>query len=558
MCSKKLLIKKGSYTLKKGIKSRIITVASLICLGLSSTGLVNAQEVAEPVLRSSPAQDAAIVEELEGFQNFTHESLTGNYSMPEGLVIRQSSIEDGQVIIPAGGLYYTIRISNFNTNPFGENVQYMLGEKFHWVDFKFNKDVLTDATYHEVGDAHEFGDGSKTLELTNISMTGPGFLVPQATFSILKPSGNYYGNTFTVATDDLLLDPTTGVLDNGSGFTTGSYEAGEDGFDWNEEYYYSSVDSYGASYLVAEEITSDSFTIKEFATAALQHIYVTEEEPLKMDLALGETEQVGDWTVEVLDIAENTATVSMTHLESGEVVEKEFGPLTPENTARIPADEVKRHLFTLMPDSEDVLVQLDIYNNPFEEEGTVKLEGFYDVQKLENGQVFEDDRFIFRPDVCSSCNLPVEILIENKDPIVLDAENNVFEGPNGYFTLVLEDFDGEKVNSWYVEDSLGNRTENLSDRAQGAHIDLLLNTSNRTIDHFISRFSGDLMQELRDRIAELEAQFGTDVSEDVETEEVETDQEVDVDEEVDTEEEDADTSVEGIAPPAVEEDCETC
>lgn len=98
-------------------------------------------------------------------------------------------------------------------------------------------------------------------------------------------------------------------------------------------------------------------------------------------------------------------------------------------------------------------------------------------------------------------------MLENDETIILDETNNVFVGPNGYFKVVIEDFDGETVKSWYVEDAEGNRTENLAKRAGGKHIDLLLGKGNRTVDHFLGRIQADLMDELKERINELEAQL---------------------------------------------------
>ncbi len=100
-------------------------------------------------------------------------------------------------------------------------------------------------------------------------------------------------------------------------------------------------------------------------------------------------------------------------------------------------------------------------------------------------------------------------MLENNETIILDNTNNVFVGPNGYFKIVIEDFDGETINSWYVEDAEGNKTANLAKRGQGKHIDLLLNGSNRTVSHFLGRIQGDLDKELKARyearITELEA-----------------------------------------------------
>ncbi len=383
--------------MNRNLRTKLLVLAVLLCVLFSGFTATMAAE--EPVLQQAPAADAAVVDGLEGFKTYSHQSITGKYNIPEGLVIRQSYIKDGKIYIPPAGLYYDIRLSNYNTNPFGENVLYLLGNKYYWVDFSFKQDVLSDATFEKVGDKVPFGDGSKSLEMTAFSLTSPGFVAPTATFSILKPSGNYYGTTFVVTTDPKFIDITSGALNGGTGKISGSYAAGEKGYNWNEEYYGTSVARTGASYLVAEEIAADKSVVKEFGTGAFEYGLFTDKEPRRMVLGVGEREHLGDWAVKVEKISGNSATVKLYNTKTHETLVKELGPLTADTTSRIPADQVQRSQFIVRPSSNEIQVQLDIYREPFKEAGKVALVGFYDVFKLSNPDIWpEDDRFIFRPD----------------------------------------------------------------------------------------------------------------------------------------------------------------
>lgn len=49
----------------------------------------------------------------------------------------------------------------------------------------------------------------------------------------------------------------------------------------------------------------------------------------------------------------------------------------------------------------------------------------------------------------------------NSDAIVLDAKNNTFVGPNGFFKLVVDQFDGKEIKAWHIEDAKGNKSRNL-------------------------------------------------------------------------------------------------
>jgi hypothetical protein len=61
--------------------------------------------------------------------------------LSEGLVIRQSHIQDGKIIIPPSGLYYTTR------TPLSRAIQgdriLILGELYYFVDFSTRLDVVT-------------------------------------------------------------------------------------------------------------------------------------------------------------------------------------------------------------------------------------------------------------------------------------------------------------------------------------------------------------------------------------------------------------------------------
>ncbi len=96
--------------------------------------------------------------------------------------------------------------------------------------------------------------------------------------------------------------------------------------------------------------------------------------------------------------------------------------------------------------------------------------------------------------------------MENKEPIELDSANNVFVGPDEYFKVVIDDFDGETVKAWHIEDSLGNSTGNLV-RGEGKHIDALVGKNNRTVWHFANRVAANIIAQEQAQLKELQAQL---------------------------------------------------
>lgn len=380
--------------MKRSLKTRVLLILSVFCLVLSS--FTTALAVDMPVHMQSPAKDAAVVDGLAGFKTNPHRGKLGTNTSTEGLVIRESYIEDGKIYIPPSGLYYTARFGNYQTNPLADNAISLLGKKYNWVDYRYVQDILTDARFEKVGDKVAFGDGTKAIELTGLSPTTPGFVAPTATFSILKPSGNYYGSTFSVNTS--LRE--VGELIGGTGKTTGTYGLVDGEDSWIQDgYFYSSVASVGASYLVADKVTTNEVVVKEFGTGTVDYYMLTEAEPKKLVLAANERVELNDWHMRVLDVTSNSATVRLWNSITNETLVKELGPLTAESISRMPADQTQRRQFVIRPDSNDIQVQLDVYNNPFGEANKVALTVFEDIIKINNPDTWPtDDRFIFRPD----------------------------------------------------------------------------------------------------------------------------------------------------------------
>ena len=71
--------------------------------------------------------------------------------------------------------------------------------------------------------------------------------------------------------------------------------------------------------------------------------------------------------------------------------------------------------------------------------------------------------------------------------MVLDSANNVFVDPDGYFKVVIDDFDGTRINAWHFEDNEGNKSVNLAKLSTGGHIDLLANIASPTVGSFATR-----------------------------------------------------------------------
>ncbi|AGA68393.1 hypothetical protein Desdi_0870 [Desulfitobacterium dichloroeliminans LMG P-21439] len=350
---------------------------------------------ADNALMKAPAKDAAFVAGLEGFKNVTGKNLLDqDVGMQEGLIIRQSRVENGKIIIPKSGLYYTTRTGTADMLT-GHKVT-ILGKEYTIVDTATRLDVITNADVKKGGSV-PLGDGSKHLELSSIGIDGNGFQAPEATFQILKPSGNYYGSAFEVSPNAKLRNIAEGVLNDGTGRKTGTYYPGKDGQNFHVEYYGSPVAISGQSYLVAGEVTAEVAHVKEFATGAIVYSLLSDKPAVEMKLGKGEKATLGDYTVTVTDITKDSVSVELTS-KDGKVTQKTLGPLTEDTMKYLPADEVTRNSLVVRPENDTVQVQLDAFREPFKD-GKVALVGYTDLVKFENpGTWASDPRFISRPD----------------------------------------------------------------------------------------------------------------------------------------------------------------
>ena len=132
-----------------------------------------------------PAMNAAVVATMPGFQDLKYKTFFTDRVVNEGLVIRQSRVENGKIIIPKYGLYYTTRTAPAEMLK-GEKTM-ILGKMYTITDVDARFDVLANV-FAKHKKPILFGDGSKGLELTDLGLEDNGYEGVKGTFKILKPS----------------------------------------------------------------------------------------------------------------------------------------------------------------------------------------------------------------------------------------------------------------------------------------------------------------------------------------------------------------------------------
>jgi hypothetical protein len=187
---------------------------------------------------------------------------------------------------------------------------------------------------------------------------------------------------------------------------------------------------------------------------------------------------VGKYTVilDSIDVDAKTAHVVLTDDAGKQVAEKTFGPLTSELWSTLPQFGPSQEKVALVHD--DVQVDLNYPADVTKGEMIFYLASGCKTYKI-NEPFPEDPRFVTRPDVCGHCYQLNELILDNKEAIVLDAEHPVYEGPNGYFKVVIDDFDGESINAWHIEDRFGKITPNLAEYARN-NVDVMVGVNGTT------------------------------------------------------------------------------
>lgn len=419
-----------------------------------------------------PDHTAPFVPRLKGLMRRTSRNRKREKLLSaEAVMIRGSYVDykNNRIVIPPAGLCYTSRNARNIRTLAGESF-FMLGKRAYLATFSsgtfVRKNIDLDFWKNQkMGDGNLMYWQDEMLGVRNKALryTGHTYLDdrPVASLSLMKYSGNRWGAHFYVA----------------QGFDEDSHE----------RYYMPEIFSEGATYIIPEYVGSNYVKIKEFATPSIQAISFTYKKPKGTSLGAGEVTKLGDYTLACNAIDEQAGTVSLTlHDKNGNVVgTKVIGPLNDAAKELLPQhQEVARSMQFKVG---SVMAELDV-KNPFKE-GKTNLYLFTEIQELERDTPFEhDNRFMVRPDVCGHCYQLNEVLLDNPEPIILDKDHPTYEGPKDaqgkpLFTIVIDDFDGEKIHAWHIETKYRKKhyeTDNLAFRPRN-NVDVLVGV-NGTIE----------------------------------------------------------------------------
>lgn len=377
-----------------------LSLALLLALGLNGVASAGVAPADGSAAMKSPAANAAVVAKLIGLANNIHEkTLLGiERTINDGVVIRQSYIKDGKIIIPPEGLYTTARSSNWY--PFDNEPITMAGKLYHVIVDRYIRDVVRDVVMKKGDVITSNEDKSRGWELASLEGWTTYGLADgkEAVFKVVKTTGNYYGDAFPVKVGTSISNAVAdGSLVKGSNQPVG-HTVPDESNNLSRFDYGSNVASVGRSYVVVDHIDKDNNVyVRELGTDSCTDLFMSPAKPVLGTYANGDTFKVGEASVAVKNIGADSVEIAITAKDGAVTTKKLY--IDSKNAHWLMQSMVERDKCYVVSKDGDTLVHLNIRpGNPFKD-GKVELVAYSDVIRVQNGSDWPTDtRFLARPE----------------------------------------------------------------------------------------------------------------------------------------------------------------
>ena len=349
----------------------------------------------------------------------------------DAVFIRQSRVENGEVVIPPGGLYYLEDTMGGEVALRGETLP-VLGRLSTYIDYDMSivvkenvtipagKSVVVGGTvyqyYATVG--HE-KLANHALHVKTIAGTDWEWAFGSPVLSASEP--NWWGTRFTQL-----------------------YNQGQ-----------------------AREVTPQKMVFDWISGVRMDRLLLADEKLFNGLAGVGDEWTSGNRTIRVADINAEAGTVRIEVIESGNVVlNRTIGPV--KNELLIEDNDARK---ALVFEHGDIAGFLSPWPAPFKD-GKANLKIYAKAFSLNYGADYAPDRrFAVYPVGCPTGH-NFGFMLTNKDETRLKP-GQAFDGPEGYFKVVVDAVDGANVLGWHIEDKAGNRSVNLGGRSV-TNVDLVL------------------------------------------------------------------------------------
>jgi hypothetical protein len=350
----------------------------------------------------------------------------------DGIIIRQSRVENGQVIIPPGGLVYLEDTWRGEVALVGEQLAY-LGKEPIYIDYDMSIVVKKDVTipsgesvviggqvYHYYATVGHGRTANHTLHVRTIGGTDWEWAFGHPVLSTTQTNW-WEGKRFAQL-----------------------YNQGQ-----------------------AREVTPKQLVFDWISGVRTDRLLMANKKVFAGLATPGQEWRVGEHTVRLARLDEQAGTATIQVLEGSRVVlDKTLGPV---QTDLLIEDSGARK--AVLFEYKDIAGFLVPWPKALQD-GKAQLKIYGDVFSIRYGADYPDDpRFATYPIGCPTGH-NFGIMWTNKAALSIPPGGNI-TGPERYFKIIVEHLQGNEVAAWHVEDQQGNRSINLGG-AGVTNIDLVL------------------------------------------------------------------------------------
>lgn len=459
--------------------SIVLVLALIFVMGFTQSGICAGTDPHG----LSPANDMTFLPHLAGLRNKVFKNRDGQSKhLSEAIVLRQSTIKDGQATVLPGGLFYISETSG-DARPLMSDPFLLLGEQAYLVDLTTEKKIFNNVSINK-GERKPFGTTGYRLWF---DYSTDHYQKPYGEFAVISPSGGW-PLEFPIASKFGGREDTR-TLDLKEGMTSQLLQ-----FYMDKTYYL------GASKYVAKDIEFDTATFSSIEFPVVTKATFALERPVTLEVRQEDYRLYMDKRIYAYR-RPNGFLVKVTNLTGSKILaEKLVQPSTAQNYKN--RNDAK-DIYALNVPGEDMRVEIVIdptflKNSDFTPWSTHKAHGFgsghlsfviyRNLISVENNQPWAlDKRYNVVLEANPKTGMLQRLLIENNKTITLDADNDSYDGPVKYseiwnrpaFKVVARNFDKKTVHSLYVRDYYGMRTDNMvmwPDEGKG-NLDFFLGSS---------------------------------------------------------------------------------
>jgi hypothetical protein len=368
----------------------------------------------------------------------------------DGLVIKGTKIEGGKVIIPPGGFVFLLDTWRGILPMVGE-MEFILGKDniYYYVDYP--KHVIVKKT---------------DIELER----GKSVLVGDNIFKFITATGHGRFRNPTVQ-----LYTKHGVMWEFVGMSPGVFSVGAKPGDPGKDFHYgypgnykpvgdkeAALLDYNQMFATRGDISTKKITFSTIYSVDNQG-WTLCKAPLafKGSAKKGDKFEVKGYTIEVVDTNPDpklqSATIRIS--KNGKVVAEKELVWAPDKDLYLSPYNVEWQDKVLLKQGDIIIHLLGSLFTPdaVDSEGKANLVIYQDCFVLEDGMPSPwDNRFLADQITCPQGH-GFGIMFYNKDGVVLTKENNVFEGPNGYIKLVIDEVSGDTAK-YHIESKTGGKS----------------------------------------------------------------------------------------------------